>query len=265
MLLTQGVPSTHLSRRPTPSSSTGSSDLRQVAALKDTSAGPATSSPDSAVNQPRIDCGSRDTSASRGKQVESSQQMTEQMSQAAPTPAATAGLGEKKGSRGLPPGFEQPMVESTPAANAKLNPIPNAWFKSKGLQHTAAMPDATAVAGTQPQPGSLPAKPMPASRQQRYRPDEAERSGAEQSTGDQEAKRSRTGQSPHHPTAITPCLVPDHKKEVSTPASAVHCDALCSGALYSTKPWRMLFTRPHHAHCIHDHGTCSANCCAASG
>ena len=175
----------------------------------------AIASPDSAVNQSAPASLTEDTSASKDEIAEPEQQASQHTTQPIP---------EQRKQKKPPPGFERPAADHKPT----LKPIPNAWFKSKALQPTAAAfdpkaapTDPTAAAST-PQPGpSLPAKPMPSGRQQRYRPDEAEQAEAEQN-GDQEAKRSRTGQSPHHPNSHTPELPSQEEAEQVSSCKAMH-------------------------------------------
>ena len=208
----QGPPGVHPSRRPTPSSSTGSSEHRHVRSWKDMTTAATPTTPDSAVNPSDHGPVVQDTSTSKGERAVPSQQMSKPAYTAA---ADMLGRGGKS-FKGPPPGFDaQGVTDPQPAAvQTAVEPLRKAWgglqAKSDSWQPTAVASsgasDPTAVGSSpQLQLQSLPAKPMPASRPQRYRPDEAEeRFAAEQNEGGQEAKRSRTGQSPHHPHTLTP-------------------------------------------------------------
>lgn len=154
----------------------------------------------SALNQANHGLKVEDTSTSKGEQAEVSQQMSHEV------PAAEAAVmgGWGQSLKEPPPGFD--VVPAADPQSAAAKPERNKLHVQYEAWHPTAVassgnPDTAAVASSpQLQTQGLPAKPMPAGRPQRYRPDEAEgRSAAEQSEGDQEAKRSRTGQSPHHP------------------------------------------------------------------
>ena len=129
------------------------------------------------------------------------------MSHAAPAAEAVA-VGDKgKSLRKAPPGFDA-LPDPQSAAIKPMGDRPHVKYEAREPTAVASssVPDPTAKGGSPLlQRQGLPAKPMPAGWPQRYRPDEAEaRLAAEQSEGDQEAKRSRTGQSPHHPQTLTP-------------------------------------------------------------
>lgn len=202
----QGASGGHPSRRPTPSSSTGSSDLQQAKSWKDAATATATP-PDAAPHpphQPEQNPKFDDTSTSRDLQ----QQIDWQTGHCPEAGAAGGGGGPH--SKRPPPGFVAQLQSGCQPAAAQ--PTQTAWDgpqpNSEAVQPTSAAhtraADPTAVASSpQLQASSLPAKPMLAVRAQRYRPDEAERFCAEQREGDQEAKRSRTGQSPHHMDTLT--------------------------------------------------------------
>lgn len=165
-----------------------------------------------------------DTSTSRLEQAESSQQM----SHAVPAAEAAAMSGGRKNLRKTPPGFDaSPDLQS--AAVKPMRDRPHVKYEAchPSAVASSSAPSTAVGSSSQLQSQHLPTKPMPAGRPQRYRPDEAEAQlAAEQSEGDQEAKRSRTGQSPHHPHPLTP----------SPPESAAEEELQVSTCLHSAHP-----------------------------
>ena len=163
-----------------------------------------------------------DTSTSRREQADSSQQM----SHAVPAAEAAAVGGGGKSLTKPPPGFDaSPDLQS-----AAAKPMRDRLHVKYEARHPTAVVSSSALwptaGGSSPhlQLQGLLAKPLPAGRPQRYRPDEAEEElAAQQSEGDQEAKRSRTGQSPHHPHTLTP----------SPPESAAEEELQVSTCLHS--------------------------------
>ena len=106
--------------------------------------------------------------------------------------------------RSAPPGFEKtvPSVEAAANGEAKGNlvPIPNAWFKSKGLQPTAVPFRPTAVA--KPRPGHRTAKGDQtglSGSQQGQSPagEEQDTAEAAEEEEDQDVKRSRRDHTPN--------------------------------------------------------------------
>ncbi|KAL3146674.1 hypothetical protein ABBQ32_000902 [Trebouxia sp. C0010 RCD-2024] len=234
---TLGAWGVHTSRRPTPSSSTGSSDLRQAKSWKNTATA-ATTSPHSPNPLPDHNPRFEDTSTSREELAQPDGQMSH------PAEARAASGGGEMALRGAPPGFDAQLESDSPQP-AAVQTTENAWGALKVSPETvppaaAAHPgaaDPTAAASSPPlQPQRLPAKPMPASRAQRYRPDEAERLHAEQSDGDQEAKRSRTGQSPHHPDALTPSPPNSAAEGKALQAQDKHVAHVVTGSRQSPDP-----------------------------
>lgn len=241
----QGSPGGHpSSRRPTPSSSTGSSELRHARSWEDTATAATAATTASALNQADRSAKVEDTSTSRGEQAEPSQQISQQMSHAASAAEAAVGNGNigTKSVRKPPPGFDDPHSAAARPMKDRLQVKYEAWQPTAVASSLA--PDATA-AGSSPQLQGLPAKPMLAGRPHRYRPGEAEvRLAAEQTEEeDQGAKRSRKGRSPHHPHTLATPSPPESaaEEEVQVSSSTSNLDQQCQ---------HCALTGPT-AHCIH--------------
>lgn len=247
--LLQGSPGGHpSSRRPTPSSSTGSSELRHARSWANTAtaatAATATTT-DTALNQPDRSTKVEDTSTSRGEQAEPSQQMSQQMSHVAPAAEAAVANGGTQSLRKPPPGFADPQSAAARPTRDRLQVKYEAWHPTAVASSGAPDPTAAASSPQLQQPQGLPAKPMPAGRPHRYRPDEAEvRPAAEQTEEeDQGAKRSRKGRSPHHPHTLVTPSPPGSAAEEEVQVSTLdqQYQALCSAGTNSMlyTPWDM--------------------------
>ena len=186
----------HPSRQPSPSSSTGSSELRVARARKDS--GASALIPDSAVNQPGPAFRVQDTSTSSGQALPGD--LSHQLSQQADG-GAKAAVEVRQKMTSPPPGFEKPKAAAAVAskgAKPALLPFPSAWLKSRALQPTAAAFDPTAGARQRPQAEPSAASDAPSTSQQQHQ--RAEVQGlprAQSGEEDQGAKRSRTDQNMH--------------------------------------------------------------------
>ncbi len=188
----QAQPGAHPSRQPSPSSSTGSSELRAARAKKGSGASALT--PDSAVNQPGPAFRVQDTSTSSGP-GELSQQLSQQADG-----GAKAAVAVRQKMNSPPPGFEKPKAAAavtSKGAKPALLPIPSAWLKSRALQPTAAAFDPTAGARQQPQAEPSAASDAPSTSQQNQRAEVQGPPRAQSGEEDQGAKRSRTDQNMH--------------------------------------------------------------------
>lgn len=191
----QAQPGAHPSRQPSPSSSTGSSELHAARAKKDSAA--SALSPDSAVNQPRLAFRIQDTSTSSGQAL--SGDVSQQLSQQADG-GAKAAVAVRQKMDSPPPGFEKlkPPAAGTPkGAKPALLPIPSAWLKPGALQPTAAAFDPTAGARQKSQAEPTAASDAPSTSQQHQRAEVQKLPGIQSGEEDQGAKRSRTDQNMH--------------------------------------------------------------------
>ena len=116
-------------------------------------------------------------------------------------PQASAQAAENGGNR--PPGFEEPEASrqangSTPA----LVPIPNAWYKSRSLQPTAAVFDPTARVRQQAQQEPATDQSGPSTSQQGQSLEEDQQARCQPIGRDQGTKRSR--RSPDQPRVLKP-------------------------------------------------------------
>ena len=191
----QAQPGAHPSRQPSPSSSTGSSELRAARPKKDSAA--SALSPDSAVNQPGPAFRVQDTSTSSGQALpgDLSQQLSEQADG-----GAKAAMAVRQKMASPPPGFEKlkPAAAGTSkGVKQALLPIPSAWLKSRALQPTAAAFDPTAGARQKSQAEPSAASNTPSTGQQHQRAEVQELPGIQSGEEDQGAKRSRTDQNMH--------------------------------------------------------------------
>lgn len=188
-----------LNRRPSLSSSTGSSDLRKSKSWVDN---PGTNPSPNSTADPQAELSKlQDTSTSR-----SQQSLEEAAQQSQPSCSPDAGLSHRASQRdrSAPPGFQKnaPSVEAAANGEAKGNlvPTPNAWFKSKGIQPTAVPFRPTAVA--KPRSGRKTAKGDQtglSGSQQGQSPAEEEQDTAEaaEEEEDQDVKRSRRDHTPN--------------------------------------------------------------------
>lgn len=186
---------THPSRRPSPSSSTGSSELHAARAKKNTAASSAT--PHSAVNQPGPAFRGQDTSTSSGQAPPGD--LSHQLSQQADA-GAKAALAVRQQRESAPPGFEKlkaAAAVTSKGAKPALLSIPSAWLKSRALQPTAAAFDPAAGARQQPQAEPSAASDAPSTSQQKQTADMQEPFRAQLGEEDQGAKRSRTDHHKH--------------------------------------------------------------------
>ncbi|DBA85703.1 TPA: hypothetical protein ACH3X1_005274 [Trebouxia sp. C0004] len=176
---------THPSRRPSPSSSTGSSELRAARAKKDIGASSVT--PDSNVNQPGPAFRVQDTSTSSGQAFPGD--LTQQLSQPADGGAIAAVTVRQNMNKSPPPGFKK---STSNGGKPALLPIPSAWLKSRASQPTAAAFDSTAGARQQPQAKPNAVSDAPSTGQQNHRAEVQVLPRAQSGEKDQGAKRSRT-------------------------------------------------------------------------
>ncbi len=191
----QAQPGAHPSRQPSPSSSTGSSELRAARAKKDSGANAL--SPDSAVNQPGPAFRVQDTSTSSGQALPGD--LSHQLSQQADGGAKTA-VAVRQKTNSPPPGFAKPKAAAAVAskgAKPALLPLPSAWLRSRALQPTAAAFDPTAGARQRPQAEPSAASDAPSTSQQNHRAEVQGTPRVQSGEEDQGAKRSRTDQNMH--------------------------------------------------------------------